>query len=135
MRHSAGEVVVRYGVLLKDMHILLVEDEPIIALDLETAVRDQLGIVVGPIGNLAEALRVAQTARLDGAILDLRLRHELALPVAEALRARNIPLLIHSGQADITLPVQWSEIPSVGKPAAADYVIQVLAGLVHARRN
>ncbi len=113
--------------MLAGKHILVVEDEPIIALDLEAAVQDQQGIVIGPIGELTEAVRMAQTAQLDGAILDLRLRQQMARPVADALLARNIPFVYHSGQAHMTGPDDWPSAPAIIKPAAAEHVIKVLA--------
>jgi DNA-binding response OmpR family regulator len=116
--------------VLDGKRILIVEDEPLIALDLESAVVDQNGTVVGPVDTVAEASRIAESEALDGAILDLRLKGELALSVAERLRARDIPFVVHSGQAEITIPRAWPNVPIIGKPALPERVVAVLAGLI-----
>jgi DNA-binding response OmpR family regulator len=120
--------------VLSGKRILIVEDEPVIALDLESAIRDQHGLVVGPIDTIAEALRTAREETLHGAILDLRLRQGLALPVAEVLRTRQIPFVIHSGQAEITIPRGWPDVPTISKPAAPERVIALLAALIDKRQ-
>jgi ActR/RegA family two-component response regulator len=130
LRHSAARV----QAVLTGKYILIVEDEPVIALDLESAVKDQHGFVVGPIDSIVEAIRTAETATLHGAILDLRLRQGLALPVAEVLRRRQIPFVIHSGQAEITIPRSWPDVPTISKPAAPERVITLLAALIDKRQ-
>lgn len=77
--------------------VLVVEDEPIVAMDLETLLRRHGWRVLGPAGSVAEALRLlAAGERPDLALLDANLRGELAGPVAEALRARGVPFLLTS---------------------------------------
>ena len=118
------------GRMLTGKRILIVEDEPLIALDLESAVNDHEGVVVGPVGSIAQATLIAESEALDGAILDLRLGGDLALAVAERLRARQIPFVIHSGQADTTLPRDWPAVPVIGKPALPEAVIARLAEII-----
>jgi DNA-binding response OmpR family regulator len=110
--------------------ILIVEDEPLIAIDLATAIEDVDGVVVGPAGTLLEATTMAETERLDGAILDLRLRDALTLSVAESLQKRDVPFVIHSGQAEITLPRNWPSVPIIDKPAPPEQVLRLLAALL-----
>ena len=116
--------------MLAGKRILIVEDEPLIALDLESTVIDHEGIVVGPVGTIAEATLIVGTEAIDGAILDLRLGGELGLSVAECLRTRKIPFVIHSGQADTTLPSIWPAVPVINKPALPEAVIAVLAAIM-----
>jgi DNA-binding response OmpR family regulator len=120
--------------VLAGKRILIVEDEPLIALDLESTVIDHKGIVVGPVGSIAQANLIAETEALDGAILDLRLGGELALSVAERLGARQIPFVIHSGQADTTWPRNWPAVPVIGKPALPEAVIALLARVMRQPR-
>lgn len=116
--------------MLNGKHFLIVEDEPVIALDLMSAVKDHHGLVVEPIDNIAKAVRTAETATLDGAILVLRLRQGLALPVAEVLRTRQIQFLIHSGQAEITIPRAWPDVPTINEPDPPERVIALLASFI-----
>ena len=119
--------------MLAGKRILIVEDEPLIALDLESTVIDHEGIVVGPIRSIAQATLIAKTEAIDGAILDLRLGGELALSVAECLCARKIPFVIHSGQADTTLPRNWPAVPMISKPAPPEKVIALLFTIMQSR--
>ena len=109
------------------------EDEPLIALDLESWVIDHEGIVVGTVGSIAEATLIVETQAIDGAILDLRLGGELGLSVAECLRTRKIPFVIHSGQADTTLPRNWPAVPMISKPALPEAVIALLASVMRSQ--
>jgi DNA-binding response OmpR family regulator len=115
--------------VLNGKRILIVEDEPVIAFDLQTTIADQHGVIIGPASTLKQALQFAQTEILDGAILDLRLREGLALAVAEALRTRGIPFVIHSGQAEVTIPAHWPPTPVISKPALPEVVIDTLQSL------
>lgn len=113
--------------MLHGKRILIIEDEPLIALDLQTTVTDFGGVVVGPVCSLAEAEAHAASGSFDGAILDLRLRDGIAIPVADALAARGIPFVIHSGQTDSVAASEWPEVPIISKPTAPEDVISALA--------
>lgn len=104
---------------LQDLRILVVEDELIIALNLE----DMLGSfgceVVGPYAHIAEAEQAARVERLDGALLDVNVRGRLVYPVAEILLARNIPVLFCSGYSDTSImPARFAGVPQMSKPYA-----------------
>lgn len=116
--------------MLGGKRILIVEDEPLIALDLEATVIDCLGTVVGPVRTLAEAQQFADSSDLDAAILDLRLADGLTLPVIERLHARGIPFVIHSGTIEASMLAAWPNVQIVSKPALAEKVVAVLAGLM-----
>ncbi|QBX33394.1 response regulator [Paracoccus liaowanqingii] len=82
--------------------VLVVEDEPLIAMELEMML-DQRGYrVLGPVGVLESALRLLQDARPDVAILDLNLHGQLATPIVERLRALDTPFIIASADASVT---------------------------------
>ena len=65
--------------------VLLVEDEPVVAMDLEMILRGAGYVVVGPATRLAEAMCMAEEEALDGAVLDVNLGGERVFSVAEAL--------------------------------------------------
>ncbi len=110
--------------------VLVVEDEPLIALDLETAIKDGQGIVIGPASCLADALRLADLELIDGAIIDLRLQEEVVTDVILRLRQRGVPCVIYTGQAESTSTKSWPDIPVIDKPALPETVIVILAGLM-----
>ena len=72
--------------MLAVKRILIVEDEPLIALDLETAVIDHHGTPVGPVASVADATVIIDGQHIDGAIMDLRLKDSIAIDLANELR-------------------------------------------------
>lgn len=81
---------------------LLLEDEPLILLDLEFAVEDAGGQFVST-ACPAQALAFIAAAdpAIDLAILDVNLgRGETCEAVARELQARGIPFILHSGDLD-----------------------------------
>lgn len=82
---------------LSGLRILIVEDEPIVAMCLED-ILDELGCVtVGPATRLSEGLSLARDETLDAAILDINLAGERSNAIAAALQARGIPFAFASG--------------------------------------
>ena len=79
--------------------ILVVEDDPLVAMMLEDALGALGHDIVGDAGDIASALRHIATGEFDAAIVDVYL--ESGLPcdaVAEALAARSIPFLVANGR-------------------------------------
>ncbi len=96
--------------------ILVVEDAPMIALDLEEMLQGLGWEVVGPTGNMGTALELAAGEALDAAVIDINIRGGKVYPVARALAARDIPVLLASGYADRRLPPDLADRPCVEKP-------------------
>ena len=97
--------------------VLVVEDDFLIAMDLELLLRRHGWRVLGPAATVAEALRLLGREAPDVALLDVSLRGELVTPVAEELRARGVPFLLASAYDGHGLGVAaLAEAPSVGKP-------------------
>ena len=101
------------------LRILLVEDDLLIALDMEDVLRDLGCEIVGPFGRLSDAIRAAVDVALDGAIIDLNLRGEMSFPLIDTLRAKSVPCLLCSGYADLPeIRSQLGGIPKLGKPCS-----------------
>jgi DNA-binding response OmpR family regulator len=83
--------------MLSGLHVLVVEDEPIIAADLAGTVEGGGAVVIGPCSTITEARKFARTPQLDAAILDVNLGDGDITPVLEALLARGIPVLVYTG--------------------------------------
>lgn len=77
--------------------ILIVEDEPIIAMTAEDLVEEMGCIVAGSAATLAEASRMAAAGGFDMAMLDINLNGETSLPVAAALHAAGLPFVFTTG--------------------------------------
>lgn len=85
---------------LEGKTILVIEDEAIIALDLEEELLDAGASVIGPIPNLAQAKEAAAAHEMDAAVLDIMLGENEVYPAADILADRNIPFVFHSAHAD-----------------------------------
>jgi CheY-like chemotaxis protein len=102
---------------ITSQRILLVEDEYMIAMDMEHELRSMGRTVLGPVPSLDEAQQVADSEpRIDLAILDLNLGGERAYPLADKLIDRGVPLIFITGYDESTIPERYSAIPRYSKP-------------------
>lgn len=117
-------------------HVLVVEDEYLIAADLIDALEARGAVVVGPVSGIRGATTaIEEAAQLDGAILDLNLRGEMSLPVADLLRARNVPFVLTTGYSKENLPDDLREVPLVTKPFEPSEVVEKLAKILVERQS
>lgn len=84
---------------LQGLRILVAEDEALVLMEMEDMLRELGGEMVGPVSTVAAALTAIGNGALDGALLDMNLRGEGILPVAEKLLARGVPFLLVTGYA------------------------------------
>jgi DNA-binding response OmpR family regulator len=82
--------------------ILIVDDEPLIAMLVEAWIADMGHEPIGPAHSLTEAQALLDLP-LDGAIVDLTLGLESGRPIAEALAAKGAPFVYATGQAEAQL--------------------------------
>lgn len=117
---------------LGGVRVLLVEDQALIALDLQDALEDRGAVVVGPCLGLDAAMRAtAAEASIDGAILDVDLGEEDVFPLANHLVARGVPFLFHTGRADLDrLHGRYADAPVFLKPARAEDIAHQLCGVI-----
>lgn len=113
------------------MRILILEDDPLIALDLERIVEDEGYEVVGVYATLAEARRHI-TDRVDFALLDIDLRDGKSFGFATALLERDIPFAFVSASRPAELPAKLSGARFVPKPFEDVAIVRTVA---HARRR
>jgi DNA-binding NarL/FixJ family response regulator len=71
--------------------VLIVEDNVLIAMEMEYIVGDCGCAVVGPVSNVASGLEAVRQTEIDGAVLDVNLGDERVWPIAEVLDERGIP--------------------------------------------
>lgn len=112
--------------------ILLLEDEPLILMDLEFAAEEAgcLPLCASAVGPALEML--GSDRPVNVAILDVSLKDdETCLPVAHALQERGIPFLLHSGDLDRKdEKVRELDAVLIAKPASADLVIETALDLM-----
>ena len=111
--------------------VLVVEDEFLIALDLEQLLRRHGWRVLGPAATVDQALRLLRGAAPDVALLDVNLRGEPVTPVAEELRARGVPFVLASAYDGPGLvAAALAGAPAVGKPTDERRLLAALARAV-----
>ena len=97
--------------------ILVVEDEPILRMDLCEEIEACGGVVVGPASTLAGGHALLQTeAKPDGGILNIRIGRELVYPLADELISAGIPIIFASSEGRASIPVDYAGIPLLSKP-------------------
>jgi CheY-like chemotaxis protein len=104
---------------LSNRRILIVEDESLVAMLLETILEDMGCGTVGPISNVDDALALLDTDEaqsLDGALLDVNVAGQEVFPVAEVLKAKGVPFVFSTGYGQGGLPDRWRDHPTIQKP-------------------
>jgi CheY-like chemotaxis protein len=105
--------------VLHGLRILLVEDDPLICLDLESSLVE-LGAIVTAVSNVSSALEVVAGSIVDFAILDFELGIESSEPIARAARTREIPFLYLSGYSEHDARFgNWPGVLVLVKPLSA----------------
>ena len=110
--------------------VLVVEDEAMIAMALEMELNDMDYEAIGPAISTHEAERLLESTDIDGAILDVVLVDGEVFPIAEALKARDIPFVFHSGNQDPEELEQRFSAPSFMKPTHPQVLIKSLEALI-----
>ena len=108
--------------------ILVVEDEPLIALELAEALESAGLTVVGPVGSVRDALPLV--AHCDAAALDVNLGSETSEAVAHALAQAGRPFVVVSGYERGQQPLVFREAPHVAKPINTEALVSALKRLL-----
>lgn len=97
--------------------VLLLEDDLLLAMDMEDYLLGKGHEIVGPFGRISDALDAIQRNNLMGAIVDLNLHGELSFPVIEMLQERSVPVIVCSGYAELPeLKNRLKGLPLLPKP-------------------
>ena len=98
------------------LKVLVVEDESLVALDIET-MREEMGCrVVASVPRLVKALDLASRLDFDLAVLDINLAGEVVYPLAFRLAERGIPFVFSTGYSTADLPTELRGRPILRKP-------------------
>lgn len=111
--------------------LLVVEDELLVALDVESILSEAGLDVVGPASSAAEALKLIADTPPDAALLDANLSGEPIDAVAQALGERRIPFAYVTGYGRESLPPAHPA-PIVPKPFDAELLLAAARRLLAA---
>ncbi len=117
---------------LKDAHVLLVEDDFIVAFDMRMLLEEQGARVLGPAASVDEARSLLASSAPNVAVLDVNLNGELVFPLAEELQARGIPIVFATAYADDDrlFPSAARLAPRLAKPVLPNVLIGQVARLL-----
>lgn len=102
---------------MRGLKVLMVEDQLLIAMDVETMLTHEGAASVETASSVKEALIALTIMRPDVAILDVNLGNGNSMPVAQALRERGIPFVFATGYGETSLiPASMDDVPIVRKP-------------------
>jgi CheY-like chemotaxis protein len=109
--------------------VLIVEDDPIIALDFEDTIQGFGVKAIRTAGSVSGALKMIDERAPDFALLDVGLVLERSFAIAERLDALGIPFAFVTGySADVKLPAAFTDRPRLPKPCTAEALEMVLRG-------
>ena len=116
---------------LAGLRLLVVEDEALVAMLIEDTLLALGCAVVGPAGNVAQALELVEHEPIDLALLDVNLGGgERSYAVAEALAVREIPFLFVTGYGDKGVDRRYRRAPVLQKPFDPDQLERVVAATI-----
>ena len=102
---------------LRDRRILVVEDEYLIAMNLQDGLENAGSVVLGPVPSVEKAIKkIESEPHIDAAVLDVNLGGALAYPVADMLVARKIPFVFTSGYDDSVFRTRYAHVKNCPKP-------------------
>ena len=101
---------------LQGKTVLLVEDEPLVAMLVEDMLATLNVKIIGPAARLDEAIALAQRETFDVAVLDVKLGGQTSGSVASVLQGRNIPYILATGFDTPSLPDFDADAPVLNKP-------------------
>lgn len=123
---DAGE---RATVALKGLRVLIVEDEPLLAICLGEIIETEGGVVVGTAHTVDQATRLVATESFDVALLDLSLHGKPVGSIAAAIIDRGCAVVFSSGSRVSDVLTAFPGWPVLRKPYEDD---EMLAALVAA---
>jgi DNA-binding response OmpR family regulator len=115
--------------------ILIVEDEPLIALILEEVLIDAGFAIAGVAGKLDKALALVESDACDAAVVDANLVGVSASPVAIALAARGLPYIVMSGYSPDQMRGEYPRAIFLSKPCRPELLLETLNSILRAGQN
>ena len=118
---------------LEGVNVLIVEDDFIVAYDMQTLREEHGAAIVGPSANLDEARTAiaAHAGSIDVAVLDVNINGQFVFPIAAELRRAGVPFVFVTAYADDErlFPSELKDAPRLAKPVLPNALIGQLKRL------
>ena len=106
--------------------VFLVEDEVMIRMMVADMLSELGYSIAAEAGEISEAIRLAQSAEFDFAILDVNVNGKVISPVADLITARNRPFIFATGYGSSGLPEEYRDRPALQKPFQIETLARVI---------
>ena len=114
---------------------MVIEDEPLIAMDITSALERDGALVSGPVATVDDALRIIEEKELDGALVDANLRGRPVDDIAAALTRKGVPFVFVTGYGPEALPSSFARARVLKKPFTEEQLREAAASLVQQPRQ
>lgn len=114
---------------MNDKRILLVEDEFLVGLNIQTILSEAGFDVSGPALNIKQALKLIDEYVFDAAVLDVNLGGIFSDEIASSLIALEVPFMLLTGYDRANLPDELSSAPLMEKPFDGDELVEMIQNL------
>ncbi|WP_210529792.1 response regulator [Rubellimicrobium arenae] len=114
-------------VTLQGRRILLVEDDYLMAQDLQAELEDAGALVLGPVPDIEGAMDLLNTSPApDAAVLDINLGCDMVYPLVYTLRERLIRVVFATGYEAWSIPERYRDLPRLEKPLSVRQIAEAL---------
>ena len=107
--------------------ILVLEDEPLIAIDIVNSFQ-RAGAAVALARSVADARKLVERSGISAAIVDFALADGNADELCERLNQKHVPFVLHSGYTHTGIACARGAV--VPKPAGGDKLVEVVTQLL-----
>ncbi|WP_374297033.1 response regulator [Sphingomonas sp.] len=116
---------------LRDCHILVVEDEYMLADELRMELEDAGAVVLGPVASVqdAEAL-IRASDPIHGGILDVNLDGDMVFAAADLLAERGVPFVFTTGYDQSVIPERFCGVVQCEKPINLKLVTRAIGRVI-----
>jgi PAS domain S-box-containing protein len=116
---------------LKSTRILIIEDEPLVSMDMESSLTAAGCEVIGPAGTLEDAKLLIEDANYDAALVDANLAGHPVDELALVLTQKNRPFAFVTGYGREALPRGFRDAVLLGKPYSQDQLLTIVEALLY----
>jgi PAS domain S-box-containing protein len=127
---GTGPVEGNGGANMNGKRILLIEDEALVAMEIESELLAAGCVVVGPAGNVVSAQRLIDEAEIDAALVDANLAGRPVDDLAAALVRRGIPFAFATGYGRDGLPRDFQDAIVLTKPFSSEQILATVQQLL-----
>jgi DNA-binding NtrC family response regulator len=110
--------------------VLVVEDDSLLAFEMQDILSEAGYEIVGPAATVAKALRLIESQDIHAAFVDCNLHGEYATAIVQTLTARNIPFVVVTGSERESLPPEFNNGAFARKPFSAARLLEIARTLL-----